>query len=91
MHPALGITELSRAGQELRRNHRSVICMELFIVPLHKSDFFKKGNSVSATDLGEHAVKHGAVYSTTTTCTQVWEDVTAESQAFQPERKELLL
>lgn len=46
---------------------------------------------MSATDLGEHTIKHSAVYSTTTTCNQVWEDVTAESQAFQPKRKELLL
>lgn len=66
--------------------------MKLFIVPLHKTYLKKKkGNSVSATDLGEHTIKHGAVYSTTTTCNQVWEDVTAESQAFQPKRKELLL
>lgn len=41
-HPALGITELSRAGEELWRNHWSVICMKLFIVPLHKTYLKKK-------------------------------------------------
>lgn len=40
---------------------------------------------------GGHTVKHDAVNSTTNTCNQVWEDVTAESQAFQPERRELPL
>lgn len=41
---------------------------------------------MSVTGLGGHTVKHDATYSTTTTCSQVWEDVTAESQAFQPEK-----
>lgn len=41
--------------------------------------------------VGGNTVKQDAAYSTTTTCNQVWEDVTAESQAFQPERNELPL
>lgn len=37
----------------------------------------------------DHNGKRAAEHSTTTTCTQVREDVTAESQAVQPERREL--
>lgn len=48
--------------------------------------------SVSTTGSGgQHTVKHDTVYSTATTCNQVREDVTARSQAFQPQRNELPL
>lgn len=40
---------------------------------------------------GQHTVKQDTVYSTATTCNQVREDVTARSQAFQPQRNELPL
>lgn len=82
IHLALGITEMS-----LPRNQRSIIRMELFLVPLYKS-YFYEGRSVQKAGR-DHTGKHEAVRSTTATCAQVGEDVTAESQAVQPEREEL--
>lgn len=75
--------------------------MELFIVPLYKSCLERRklsecnrlgGAGRGGRGWGRHTVKRDAAYSTTTPCDQVWEDVTAESQAvFQPERNELPL
>lgn len=45
-----------------------------------------KGRSVQKAGR-DHTGKHEAVRSTTATCAQVGEDVTAESQAVQPERE----
>lgn len=92
IHLALDITEMSRVGKEWPRNHWNMICIELFTVPLYKSYLLKKETQwVQQAWGGGQLVKHDAAYSTTTTCNQVWEDVTAESQAFQPERNELPL
>lgn len=52
---------------------------------------YKDGNSVSAAGLGETLLSMMLHIATTTPCNQVWEDVTAESQAFQPERNKLPL
>lgn len=41
---------------------------------------------MSGTSSGEDMGKHKAMYSTTTPRNQEWEDITAESQAVQPER-----
>lgn len=48
------------------------ICVELFMGPLYPG---------SATGWGEPTVKQDTAHSTSTTCSQVGEDVTAESQA----------
>lgn len=87
---ALGVTDVSRASKEPPGNHSSVTCRELLIVPVHQSCLKRRKLSECARLGRGHAVKHDAAYSTTTPCDQVWEDVTAESQAgLQPERNEL--
>lgn len=55
------------------------ICKELFIAPLYKSYFYSQW--VQWVE-GQYTVKHDVIHSTTTTYNQVWEDVTAGSQAF---------
>lgn len=84
IHLALGTTEMSGEDEEWPRNHQRSYLLCLFIRAIFKT-------SVSMSSGGQHTVKHDTVYSTATTCNQVWEDVTARSQAFQPQRNELLL
>jgi hypothetical protein len=57
----------------------------------HLQELFLKRKSVSTTGLGGWHTLSMTLYSTATTCNQVWEDVTAGSQAFQPQRNKLPL
>ena len=84
-HLALGFTEVY-TEMSLPRNPQSILRTELFSVPLSRA-ISTKGRSIQTAGR-DHTVKREAEPSTTTTWTQVWEDVTAEGQAVQPERRE---
>lgn len=87
---ALGITEMSRAGQELPRNHWSIIGMELLTVHLYKSYFLTRKLRTKGQE-GTTPLSMMPRIAQPLPVTRCGRDVTAESQAFQPERNELPL